>query len=701
MKRLVFILVLIPILVVAAEEEIVLEAQKQHGVEGVYWEGEGNVKVVYQDMKIEADIVRLDWQNQMVTAEGHVILKQGNSILTAEHMTYNLEDKTGVFEDATGSFQGMYNFVGDKVIKVGENKFQLFKGVFTSCDLDSPPWSFTIRKADVEMQGYAHIKGLSLRIKKFPIIYFPYLLWPAKTDRARGFLTPHIGHTFKRGAYLGMAYFIPMGDSYDLTLQSDTYSEGFLGGGFRFRYHPLESLKGEGLAYMIKDDEGKRWWKVEWNHLHDSLPYGFKLNADIELLSDIDFFREFERTFSRNTNRSIFSYMTLSKNWGLNSMVIRADRRETVFSSSGSQNEIILHQVPEVEYRLRPKPILKTKVPLYFSLFSGVHIFNVDRGNDYKGTYSRYDVFPTFSSSISTIPWLTIRPSVGMRYTYYSKTLDESQALLDESASREYLTFETDLVGPSFSRIFKSEKRAVKHLIEPRFEYQYLSDFDDIRNPIFDENDAVRGRHQMRYSLANRFFFKKGEDSAYEIASLTLSQVYSFDGDTPLSRLYVEGETLTSPRSSLEAALRFYPKKVFNFDSRVSFNAITHKWQTLTVTGGVRVKSSYGNITYRKTNPQTETFSLISEQMQVSTGVKLFKSLDIVSGVNYDIAKHGPVYQRYSIKYTGSCYAVALEYFDRRLGDTEDREYKITFDLKNVGSFLEITGGVDDLFGGG
>lgn len=686
----------------AQEKDLIhLEAKDQHWVEELYWQGQGDVKITYRDMKVEAQYVELDWQNKIVTAEGDVVLTQKNSVFTAEHMVFNLDEKTGIFTHATGSFDGRYNFTGEKITKIDENNYQLEHGVFTSCDLESPPWSFTIRKARVEMGGYARMRGLAFKIRSLPLLYFPYLVWPAKPDRARGFLTPHLGHTFKRGSYLGLAYFIPMGESYDLTLMGDYYSKGYAGGGFQFRYHPLQNVKGQGAAYLIQDDQGEEWWKVKWEHAQDNLPWGFMLSANVELLSDIDFFREFERTFDRNTNRFVYSHVTFSKNWGNHSFLFKTDHKKTVFSSS-SQEEITQSQLPEIEYRMRPWPILKTRVPLYFSLESRAHLFDVDKSETYRGTYGRFDLYPTLSSSISTIPWLSIRPSFGFRSTYYSKTLEGNQSLEGESFTRTYQLFKTGIVGPSFSKIFRSEKRAYKHLIEPRIEYQNLANLDDERQrdvPIYDEYDGVRGSNQVRYALVNRLFIKKGEEAAFEVASFELSQSYNFDDEQPLTSLTVEGETKRSQKSALNVALRYYPGSFLNIDTRATFHAITHRWDSFQLSGGFRAGSQYANLVYFKTNPQVESYTG-QNQIRLYSGFKPFQAMDILAQVNYDIEEHYPPQQRYIVSYTGSCWALALEYRDYRLGESNDREYRITFDLKHVGSFLEITGGVDDLFGG-
>ncbi|MEZ5314266.1 MAG: hypothetical protein R2862_11780 [Thermoanaerobaculia bacterium] len=55
-------------------------------------------------------------------------------------------------------------------------------------------------------------------MKKLPVFYWPYLVWPAKTERTTGLLVPNIGYSRRRGAYLGLAHYQVFGPSYDNTV---------------------------------------------------------------------------------------------------------------------------------------------------------------------------------------------------------------------------------------------------------------------------------------------------------------------------------------------------------------------------------------------------------------------------------------------------------------------------------------------------
>ena len=96
----------------------------------------------------------------------------------------------------------------------------------------------------------------------------------------------------------------------------------------------------------------------------------------------------------------------------------------------------------------------------------------------------------------------------------------------------------TEVVGPSLSRIYEGGGKhfgKFKHVIEPRFAYAYLGEYDDRdRVPRFDEIDVINAANLGRVSLINRVLAKPADESrgsGREILSLELFQLYSFDDE--------------------------------------------------------------------------------------------------------------------------------------------------------------------------
>ncbi len=171
----------------------------------------GGVQIRYQDIDIKAEKAELDLNTKVVTAEGSVIVDQGPRRLTGDTLDFDLDTKTGTLTNATGQVDPDYYFTGTEIAKTGENTYTVTDGIFTSCSQEVPDWSFRLREAQVEVEGYARVHDATMRAKKLPVFYTPYILWPVKSERSSGLLIPNIGYSDRRGASLGLAYYQTLG----------------------------------------------------------------------------------------------------------------------------------------------------------------------------------------------------------------------------------------------------------------------------------------------------------------------------------------------------------------------------------------------------------------------------------------------------------------------------------------------------------
>lgn len=664
-------------------EEIFLKAKKQEWIKDFFWIGEGEVEVLYNDLKINADKLIYDFVNAQIEAEGNILFKSKDGEIKALKMFYNLKEKKGYFEGVNANFKGDYYFNAERIEKVGENSYKIFKGEFTSCSPEDPSWSFKIKKSKFKIEDYAYLYGTSFAVKNKSIFYLPFIIWPTKRERSAGFLIPKFGHSFQRGAYLGLSYFLPIRDSYDLTFGVDLFSEGYLGRNLRFRYTPLENMEGKFSAYFIKDDNKNRW-KINFDHKQKAFG-NFKLEAKIERLSDIDFLKEFEQMFDRNTNRQIYSHISLSGNYLNNSILIKTDRKEIYFTL---KDKYIFEQYPKIEVRLRPFSIFSSNIN--FSYQFRLNNLRVDKGPFYKGEYLRGDFFPNISYSFSKLPFLNISPTMGYRYTYYSRSLNESGRFEEKGFMRKYFYLGGKAVGPSFSKIFNTKANTYKHKIEPILEYIELSHLKTKNPPLFDENDYIATQKQIKFSLINRVL-KKTKSGGIEIFAFELSQRFSLIKEAPLTQIYENGILKKSQKGALDFNLRGNFSQNFSFTNQFSMNSINKKLQNFNLSLDFFSKGNKISFSYNFVNSFSQNLK-DSEFLRLKLNFFPFKFLSFASGITYDIKNKFPSQQEYSIGFLGSCYSVNLEYRDFRSSYRVNREWRIIVNLKNVGSFIDVRG---------
>lgn len=671
----------------------------------------GGVEILFRDMKIQADRIELDREKQTVWAGGNVIFDQGPNRMNSSTMEWSLETDSGILTQAYAQTEGDIYFSGDRMEKTVEGEWIVEDGIFTSCDGEVPAWSFRLRKGRIEEEGYARLHGVSMRAKKMPVAYLPYLLWPTKTERVSGFLVPKLGYSNLRGGYLGMAYYKTLGPSADATLFADLYSKDYFGGGLEVRYQPTEGTKGEFRGYVIEDPEADELrWKLRLNHRTTDLPLGFRGVINYEDYSDFQFFRDFERSLDRKAKRHLYSNAYLSRNAGPHSLNIMVDKRET-FLSSGST--ITLEQLPEIEYRLRP--IQLGQLPLYFQLDSSAHSLSVDRSETYQGDFGRVDLFPRIRVPLASLPWLSFSLDAGVRGTWYGDSITKEggdTSFTGESLTRVIPLGGAEIVGPSFSRIFERSTEGFskfKHIIEPRIRYAYQDEFDEEDEiPLFDSVDRVFGSHSVQIFLTNRILAKPLDGGgSREILSLELSRRYSLD-EKNLERgnqevLQDDGtfedETVTSKGGPIKMSLRSYPSRQFGLrlDSTYSmlFNQFTSLRLATDFSLGKQARLSLG----WTPRYQADTGETLSDQATLSFLTPIIPNkLTWRAAFSYDIERSLMRDQRHFLSFKGSCYTFRLEYHESHVGDFRRRDYLFSVDLKNIGTFLDISGGDSEDF---
>ncbi len=660
----------------------------------------GNVKIKYQDVDVQADRAEIDLLTKIVTAKGNVIVDQGPRRMAGETLEYDLDTKTGSLTNATAHVAQDYFFSGTELAKISETEYTVKNGIFTSCSQETPDWSFRLSDAVVEVDGYARVHNASMRAKKLPIFYTPYILWPVKSDRTSGLLIPNIGYSDRRGASVGLAYFQTIGRSYDTTLHLDLYSEQFFGIGNDFRYRPTEGTKGELITFAVRDPEDlvdEEWrWKAEWNHETTDLPGGMRGVVNFLDFSDFNFFRDFERDFDRNTLRFIDSRAFATGNWGPHLLNVLINSRETFVGSGLTDIRVEQRKLPEIEYRLRSTRL--GKLPLYAQFQGSASYLDLVRPNSYTGKYGRVDVFPQVTLPIRSVPWLNLSLTAGERVTWYGDSLDGTTTSFDGEALTRLIPFgSSEIVGPSFSRIFNGgfgfDK--LKHVVEPRWTYTYLGEIDDRSEiPLFDEVDDLRSTNQGRLALVNRLLAKpKGDGSAREVALFELSRRISFDDTQPLQRS--DDGLIQSTDGPLEALVRLNPTERTSVKFEANYSTLFSSLSSTELSGELGLGgtgNSVGVTWFTRYRPETNETQ--SNQLRVGGSVGLFKNIRVESQINYDFEQQLLQQQRWIVNFTQQCYGLRVEMRDFRAGigpRERDKDFRFSLSLKNVGTFLDLT----------
>lgn len=500
----------------------------------------GDVDIRHQNMRLQADEVEYDETTHQCQARGHVVLEEGTSHLTGDQVELNLETRLATIHNAYGEMEPDLIVEAETLEKIGEERYRISHARVTSCTQPTPYWSFRVGKGTINLGGYAHLRNVTFQIDRVPVVYIPYLLWPAKEDRASGLLMPQYGYSQKRGTILQTAWFWAPARNFDSTLYLDYLEKDGLGTGLETRWLPDEHGRFRFTGYYIDEriedpvtlePEGVRYRF----HLDgkEQLPGGWQMLADLNQVSDFDYYLDFERDLRGATHSSTPSALSFTRAWSFYTLDVRGERREQLLSGD---DVLVQRRQPEIEWRGRSRQLGHS--PFYFAFETSAAAL------EREVSYGRFDAFPQIRAPFRPAPWIEITPSVAVRETVYTRQRDLSglEPALDESLRRGLLQTSLDILGPRFSRIHQTPgwrySPRVKTVLEPRVAYTYIpgARFSGAGSaasvPLFDEIDTLAADiNRVAYSLTTRWFALR--PTAARQDSLALPRRVSLPGLAP------------------------------------------------------------------------------------------------------------------------------------------------------------------------
>jgi lipopolysaccharide assembly outer membrane protein LptD (OstA) len=496
---------------------------------------EGAVTIEAGFGRIQADRITFR-EGHLVEAEGNVLIVWGTNRISGTRMAYDMGKKDdpdpekriarGVVENAVGQVDPEFYFEARSVETIGDDRVVLHHASVTTCTQPVPYWSFRVSTAKIKLEGYAHMFNLRPTIKKFPFFYLPYLVWPVKRERAPGLLFPEFGATSKRGTFISIPVFLPLGPSADITLLPEYYTIGGWAFGAKLRVIPNRDGYAEAQAQYIDDQvTGAGRYRVQLKQTQNFLS-GFRMVSDIDIVSDFDYYTDFVRNLTYASSPTILGRVSFTRSGPWTSVLVQEQYREQLFSDGST---LVQTTLPEIEWRGRSRRIGKS--PFYFTYTSSLASIRQD-SDRLQANYLRGDLAPTISAPFSPRPWLDINPILAVRSTYWSKhqappadplVPTDPVTVVNDAIWRNLLSAGVEFVGPKLVRIFETSPkpgkdgedplpaRKYKNTIEPRVSYTYQQAFD--RNDeiiVYDEIDNFGiNANNVTYGVGSRLIAQR------------------------------------------------------------------------------------------------------------------------------------------------------------------------------------------------
>jgi len=156
---------------------------------GIY-RAQGHVKLVQGDFELHSQTLEWNMESGAVTAIGEVELLSPGEELAGDEAYYNLKQGTGTV--TAGHFflrEQNFHVRGSLIERRGDVDYRITDGIFTTCNGEIPAWKFGAKRVDVTLGDYARARHTLFYLKDIPVLYFPYMIYPAKTERESGLLS--------------------------------------------------------------------------------------------------------------------------------------------------------------------------------------------------------------------------------------------------------------------------------------------------------------------------------------------------------------------------------------------------------------------------------------------------------------------------------------------------------------------------------
>lgn len=694
----------------------------------------GRVIITKGDQCLRADAVDFNAETMETEAWGNVRFTSGEDWLTGTRLEMNLDAAIGTLYDGTLFIKESHFYIrGGKIEKTGKDSYHIADGGFTSCDGDSPAWKVTGKDLNVTLNGYSTVKHVVLWAKSVPVLYAPFLVFPAKTERQTGFLVPQVFYSDRNGFEYNQPFFWAISESSDATFYESHMAHRGFKHGIEYRYVLAPESKGAVMSDFLYDrqiddsttpqhsggyhyegfrgdDEDrlnrKRWWFRMKND--QDLPAGFKAKLDIDVVSDQDYLREFksgytgfrstDSYFQKEFGRDMDDYtdmvrlnrLNLNRNWDQYSL--NADLRwyDDVITRKNDDPDSTLQRLPHIRFDASRQKL--SAQPLYFDLESSYDYF----WREYGARGHRVDLHPRLYYPMSLWECLDFEPSVGLRETIWQveEYGDETPRKGNRLLSREVVDFKADL-STEISRTFHLKGKTadrIRHTLKPQVVYDYVPVPAQGDCPNFEGIDRIEKKNVLTYSITNYLTLRSinrhnrdpethpappegpepPEYSYRDFCRIKFSQSYDITearGD--------KGSANKRPFSDIKGELEFRPYDCLDLDGDVTWSPYDDEFKSYNaILALCDRRGNRGSLDYRYTEGNSK--SILTKVL-----VKLFDPVSAYWEHERNLKEGKDVETVIGFRYEPQCWALNVSFTYDRAMDT--REYFVEVSLYGLG----------------
>ena len=501
----------------------------------------GNAVVKYRNMTLQAEKITLDWDNNLMIAEGipdtvwekmpnpndstavvnwkgTPALIEGGTQTRGFKMLYNYRTEKGIMVRGRTEMEGGKYF-GTQIKKVGKKVFNASYGTYTTCDREEDPhFHFAARRMKMIINDKVIAKPIIMYIGNIPVAALPFAVFPHRKGRHSGIVVPRYGESAREGRYLrGLGYYWAANDYFDARTTVDFFEKSgwlFRGGmNYAVRYKMRGAISGSLTRKNFSSGYQDRRWDLRISH-NQTIDQTTQLVASGNFISDKSFYRDLSANQSARLQRELRSNATFSKSWPKHKLSLSAN----VSQVHDLEDDVARTTFPQLTFRKGQAQIFKPKKDdrgrrsktgsrskkdskWYHSIYYGYNSSllnssterliktNQDTTKERQTTRRvNHNLSLSMSSPKKFFGWLNLNQSANLKEDWFDETKeyfwDKEEGKIDSRqvkgfAPRHTFNYSASATTKIYGMFTPNicDIQAIRHVVTPSLSFSYQPDF--------------------------------------------------------------------------------------------------------------------------------------------------------------------------------------------------------------------------------
>ncbi|KFC18548.1 putative LPS assembly protein LptD [Epilithonimonas lactis] len=581
-------------------------------------------QIIYQDMQIDADYIRFEWETGKIYARGEqdekgkiikpAVATQAGKQFEYSEVIYNIKTKQAIaFNARTEESEGV--IVAQKTKKYDDSVFVMSRAMYTTDEyflkkkdsLADYHMSARMIKLLKTKDNAQIITGpIQMYIEQVPTpLVLPFAILPFSDKRSAGILIPSFGERQDVGFFLnGLGYYQPIGDHFDLKILADLYTKGSWNIKPELNYLKKYRYSGNFAAdygYTVRGIKGlddysrTKTFRIAWRHSQDSKanPY-FTFNASVDIVSSKFYNNTVNNNYIFNQNvlnTQQTSRVNVTKRFLELPVTISASMAYSQNFATGLTDLRLPDMTVAINqfYLFKPKTGVRTGLLENINVNTGLALSNyVSTTEDKLFKKEMWDELKTgvknnisMSTNTTLAKYFTFTLAANADNVLTTKTLERSYNpltnVVDDNFKKGIAGYTTFSTSASLQTVLYGQKNfsktskivAIRHMVTPSMSFTYSPDFGARSWGYFRNYSNARGE-MTPYSIF--------DNGIYGAPTAGLTQSVGFNINNNL-------EMKIRSKSDSTGVKKVKIFENLNVTGGYNFAAERNKWSVFTVNG--------------------------------------------------------------------------------------------------------------------